>query len=540
MPATDAPPTLARCLARHRAPPTEPPDEVDRGRPARAALGRRRPQPRRSSRPPATWWCSSTPTSRSTPTRSRRIRAAFEDRPGLAAVFGSYDDAPERAARRVGRSATSSTTTSTTTGAGPADTFWTGLGAVRREATSSPPAASTRIRYPHPSIEDIELGERLAADGARDPPRPDDPGHAPEALDAALDGVDRLRPPRRPLGRAAACANRRLSSSLNCGWRHRAERAGVAGRAWSRASLGRPAGRRGRARRLVVAQPRLLRAPPPPHGPAGAVAGVALHVAPPPRRRRGGAGGRRCRPRPGSATAPRHASSAPSRSEAALTRASAARRPRRLRSSGRGRATCPRSRAVRGVAPRRRRRSRPDPPRAAWPPTPARRRRRGPRRHPPRSSSGSPWTPSSSPRPRPPTSRWHRLRPRPASPRWWRSPPHPTRRARPCSPPSGRRPGSASTAASTPAPGRPRHAPGDGPARAAPRDPLPAASWRAHAVHDDALADLGPHLVDWARWLTGGEVADVRATRATERRHVAHPDARTGRATRGRRPARAP
>jgi predicted dehydrogenase len=45
-------------------------------------------------------------------------------------------------------------------------------------------------------------------------------------------------------------------------------------------------------------------------------------------------------------------------------------------------------------------------------------------------------------------------------------------------------------------------------------------SWQAHAVHDDALLDLGPHLVDWARWLTGSEVmevtaAEVEPTRAT-------------------------
>jgi predicted dehydrogenase len=35
------------------------------------------------------------------------------------------------------------------------------------------------------------------------------------------------------------------------------------------------------------------------------------------------------------------------------------------------------------------------------------------------------------------------------------------------------------------------------------------AGWGAHAVHDDALLDLGPHLVDWARWLTAAEVAEV-------------------------------
>jgi predicted dehydrogenase len=35
------------------------------------------------------------------------------------------------------------------------------------------------------------------------------------------------------------------------------------------------------------------------------------------------------------------------------------------------------------------------------------------------------------------------------------------------------------------------------------------ASWRAHAVHDDALLDLGPHLVDWATWITGSSVTAV-------------------------------
>ncbi|MGH3836760.1 MAG: Gfo/Idh/MocA family protein [Pseudonocardiaceae bacterium] len=34
--------------------------------------------------------------------------------------------------------------------------------------------------------------------------------------------------------------------------------------------------------------------------------------------------------------------------------------------------------------------------------------------------------------------------------------------------------------------------------------------WGAHAVADDALLDLGPHLVDLARWITRGEVTDIR------------------------------
>ncbi len=35
-------------------------------------------------------------------------------------------------------------------------------------------------------------------------------------------------------------------------------------------------------------------------------------------------------------------------------------------------------------------------------------------------------------------------------------------------------------------------------------------SWGAFAVRDDALLDLGPHLVDWARWIGGRDVVEVR------------------------------
>ncbi|MBN2623300.1 MAG: Gfo/Idh/MocA family oxidoreductase [Acidimicrobiales bacterium] len=39
--------------------------------------------------------------------------------------------------------------------------------------------------------------------------------------------------------------------------------------------------------------------------------------------------------------------------------------------------------------------------------------------------------------------------------------------------------------------------------------------WGAHDVRDDALLDLGPHLIDWARWITGSEVVDVACTQLT-------------------------
>jgi predicted dehydrogenase len=47
------------------------------------------------------------------------------------------------------------------------------------------------------------------------------------------------------------------------------------------------------------------------------------------------------------------------------------------------------------------------------------------------------------------------------------------------------------------------------------------ASWRAHAVRDDALLDLGPHVADLAAWLTGSPVHAVRgASVAPDRVHA--------------------
>jgi hypothetical protein len=51
-------------------------------------------------------------------------------------------------------------------GAGPASTFWAGLGAVRRAAFDES-GGFDAARYPRPSIEDIELGARLHARGER-------------------------------------------------------------------------------------------------------------------------------------------------------------------------------------------------------------------------------------------------------------------------------------------------------------------------------------------------------------------------------------
>jgi myo-inositol 2-dehydrogenase / D-chiro-inositol 1-dehydrogenase len=46
-------------------------------------------------------------------------------------------------------------------------------------------------------------------------------------------------------------------------------------------------------------------------------------------------------------------------------------------------------------------------------------------------------------------------------------------------------------------------------------------AWSAHAVRDDALLDLGPHLVDWAGWLTGRPVEAVACRELTSERVTA-------------------
>lgn len=55
-------------------------------------------------------------------------------------------------------------------------------------------------------------------------------------------------------------------------------------------------------------------------------------------------------------------------------------------------------------------------------------------------------------------------------------------------------------------------------------------SWGAHAVHDDALSDLGPHLVDWARWLSGSEAFAVRAVEISPERATIEVELGRGRA----------
>lgn len=96
----------------------------------------------------------------------RQMVAAVRDAPpGLAAVFGSYDDNPP-AAGLVSQFRNLLHRYVHLRGAGETDTFWAGCGAVRREAFLAV-GGFDATRFPRPQIEDIELGYRLRDRGGR-------------------------------------------------------------------------------------------------------------------------------------------------------------------------------------------------------------------------------------------------------------------------------------------------------------------------------------------------------------------------------------
>jgi GT2 family glycosyltransferase len=150
------------------------------------------------------------------PTATGRIRAAFESDPSLVAVFGSYDDAPaSRGTVSEFRNLLHHHVHHESPG--DATTFWTGLGAVRRDAFE-------RIGGFDPSLdwlEDIDLGMRLAGDGGRIELDPAIQGtHLKHWSLAGMVKTDFV-------GRAIPWVELMLrdggsSSVLNLGWRHRA------------------------------------------------------------------------------------------------------------------------------------------------------------------------------------------------------------------------------------------------------------------------------------------------------------------------------
>ena len=216
VPATDGPPDLERCVAAIQA-ADQPPEEliVVDDPSAFGPAAARNAGAARASGDVLVFVDSDVLPHRDT---FRRIRVAFDSDPGLTALFGSYDDAPEAPDAVSGfrnllhhyvhqRSP------------GPATTFWAGLGAVRREAFAQA-GGFDADRFPDASIEDIELGMRLAAAGRR------------MTLDPALQGTHLKRwtlasMVRTDVGRRGVpwvtllARDGAAPTVLNLGWRHR-------------------------------------------------------------------------------------------------------------------------------------------------------------------------------------------------------------------------------------------------------------------------------------------------------------------------------
>ena len=222
IPATDGPPTLERCLEALRA-GSRPPDEVlaiaepPNSGPARA----RNAGSERATGEVLVFVDADVAVH---PDALARIEAAFARDPELTAVFGSYDDAPEAPGAVSGfRNLLHHHVHQASPG--PAETFWAGIGAIRRDAFLAA-GGFDADRYPDSSIEDIELGARLSRDGARIELDPEVQGThlkrwtigSAVSTDFARRGVPWVE----LVARTGAPAG-----ILNLGWRHRAS-AGLA------------------------------------------------------------------------------------------------------------------------------------------------------------------------------------------------------------------------------------------------------------------------------------------------------------------------
>lgn len=272
VPATDSPPGLDRCLEALRS-GSRPPDELivvtepRNSGPARA----RNDGAERAAGEVLVFVDADVVAG---PEALARVEAAFAADPGLTAVFGSYDDSPDATGAVSGfRNLLHHHVHQSSPGEVP--TFWAGLGAIRRDAFLAAGGFDAEA-YPEPSIEDIELGARLAADGAR------------LVLDPGITGTHLKRWTVASAARTdfakrgipwveLVVRTRAPAGILNLGWRHRASAAlSVLGTAAllirrPRAALAAIAG-------LVFLNRDLYRLLLDRLGPRGAAAGVGLHV----------------------------------------------------------------------------------------------------------------------------------------------------------------------------------------------------------------------------------------------------------------------
>jgi hypothetical protein len=216
VPATDRPATLARCVAALEG-SSEPPDElVVVSEPAGAGPAEARNAGVDATASDVVAFVDADVLVH--PDALARLRGAFAADAQLAAAFGSYDDAPEGAGA-VSRFRNLLHHHVHTNSPGPAETFWAGLGAVRRESFEAAGRFDAE-RFTTAAVEDIDLGMRVRAAGGR------------IVLDPRIRGTHLKRWSLGSMLRTDLLArgvpwlrlqleSGRISGSLNLGWRQR-------------------------------------------------------------------------------------------------------------------------------------------------------------------------------------------------------------------------------------------------------------------------------------------------------------------------------
>jgi GT2 family glycosyltransferase len=220
VPATDSPATLERCAAALEAGERRPDELALQIEPAGAGPAAARNLAAAACEADVLVFVDSDVEVH--PDALARIAAHFEADPELTAVFGAYDDDPgdpgltSRYRNLLHHHVHAGA-------AGAAESFWAGLGAVRREAFAAI-GGFDADRFPLASVEDIELGMRLRRGGAK------------IVLDPRIRGRHLKR--WTPLSMARTDFSRRgvpwarlllrertHSTALNLGWRQRASAA---------------------------------------------------------------------------------------------------------------------------------------------------------------------------------------------------------------------------------------------------------------------------------------------------------------------------
>jgi GT2 family glycosyltransferase len=216
VPATDRPQTLERCLEALRT-SSEPPDElIVVSEPAEAGPAAARNAGVATATSEVVVFVDADVAVEAE--ALARLRRLFAADPGLAAAFGSYDDAPADPGV-VSRFRNLLHHHVHTSSPGPAQTFWAGLGAVRRDAFLAAGGFDAE-RFGEATIEDIELGTRMYNAGASIVLDPEIRGtHLKRWSLSSMVSTD-LRRRGVPWVRLQLEAGQ-VSGSLNLSWRHR-------------------------------------------------------------------------------------------------------------------------------------------------------------------------------------------------------------------------------------------------------------------------------------------------------------------------------